>query len=61
VARGLFAEPRIYDVLLRFSTNPGDMLADNVSSPRGLALKVLGISDEKRRRTQGKQHKTLFV
>ena len=31
---------------MRFSTNPGDMLADNVSSPRGLALKVLNVEGE---------------
>lgn len=41
LAQGLFAEPRTFEALLRFSTNPGDMLADNVSSPRGLAVKVL--------------------
>ncbi len=45
--QGLFAEPRSYPVILRFSTNPGDMLADNVSSPRGLALKVLNVEGEK--------------
>lgn len=41
LAQGLFAEPRTFEALMRFSTNPGDMLADNVSSPRGLAIKVL--------------------
>ena len=45
-AQGLFAEPRTYDALMRFSTNPGDMLADNVSSPRGLAIKILGAPGE---------------
>lgn len=43
LAQGLFAQPRSYPVILRFSTNPGDILADNVSSPRGLALKVLNV------------------
>lgn len=46
LAQGLFAEPKTYDVLMRFSTNPGDMLADNVSSPRGLAIKVMGVEGE---------------
>lgn len=46
LAQGMFAQPRTYDALLRFSTNPGDMLADNVSSPRGLAIKVLGVEGE---------------
>jgi catalase len=31
---------------MRFSTNPGDLLADNVSSPRGLAVKILEVSGE---------------
>ena len=41
LAQGLFASPGGYPVVMRFSTNPGDLLADNVSSPRGLAVKVL--------------------
>jgi hypothetical protein len=45
-AQGLFAEPRTFSALMRFSTNPGDLLADNVSSPRGLAIKVLGAPGE---------------
>ena len=47
LAQGLFAEPKNYPVVMRFSTNPGDLLADNVSSPRGLALKVLNVSGDK--------------
>ena len=43
LAQGLFAEPATYDAILRFSTTPGDILNDNVSSPRGAALKVLGV------------------
>jgi len=46
LAQGLFAQPGTYPVVMRFSTNPGDLLADNVSSPRGLAVKVLGVSGE---------------
>jgi hypothetical protein len=47
LAQGLFADPGNHDALLRFSTNPGDMLADNVSSPRGLAVKVFGAKGDK--------------
>ena len=47
LAQGLFAQPGSHSVILRFSTNPGDMLADSVSSPRGLAIKVLGAKGEK--------------
>ena len=47
LAQGLFATPGEYDVILRFSTNPGDLLADNVSSPRGLAIKILNVEGDK--------------
>jgi hypothetical protein len=43
LAQGLYAEPATYDALLRFSTTPGDILHDNVSAPRGVALKVLNV------------------
>ncbi len=46
LAQGLFAQPGSYPVLMRFSTNPGDLLADTVSSPRGLAIKVLNVPGE---------------
>ena len=46
LAQGLFAQPASYPVLLRLSTNPGDLLADDVSSPRGFAVKVLGVPGE---------------
>ncbi|RXH56131.1 catalase family protein [Granulicella sibirica] len=47
LAQGLFAKAGAHPVILRFSTNPGDLLADNVSSPRGLAVKVLKVEGEK--------------
>jgi catalase len=46
LAQGLFANPGSYPVILRFSTNPGDLLADSVSSPRGLAIKILNVPGE---------------
>jgi hypothetical protein len=46
-AQGLFAVPGDHDAILRFSTNPGDVLDDAVSVPRGLALKVLAVSGER--------------
>ena len=46
LAQGLFAQAGSYPVILRFSTNPGDLLADSVSSPRGLAIKILGVPGE---------------
>ncbi|GAA6118422.1 catalase family protein [Acidovorax sp. FG27] len=43
LAQGLFAQPGSYDAIMRFSTNPGDVLDDKVSLPRGLGLKILGV------------------
>lgn len=40
--QGLFAEAGSYDAILRLSTNPGDILSDSISSPRGWAIKILG-------------------
>ncbi|WP_415266896.1 catalase family protein [Acidovorax sacchari] len=42
LAQGLFARPGTHDVVMRLSSTPGDLLDDSVSTPRGLALKVLG-------------------
>ncbi len=47
LAQGVFAQPKTYPVVLRFSTNPGDILDDTVSSPRGLALKIIGVEGER--------------
>ena len=41
--QGLFAKPGNYDVVMRLSTNAGDILDDSVSLPRGVALKVIGV------------------
>jgi hypothetical protein len=46
LTQGLFATAESHPVILRFSTNPGDLLADSVSSPRGLAIKVLNVAGE---------------
>jgi len=41
--QGAFATPGTMPVFLRFSTNPGDILDDKVSTPRGLAIKIVGV------------------
>ncbi len=46
-AQGLFAVPRSYPVAIRISTSPGDLLDDRVSTPRGFALKVIGVDGER--------------
>jgi len=43
LAQGAFARPATLPVYLRLSTNPGDILDDKVSTPRGLALKIVGV------------------
>ncbi|KPN17083.1 hypothetical protein AO715_03065 [Xanthomonas sp. Mitacek01] len=47
LAQGLFATPATYPALLRVSTSPGDPIHDNVSLPRGLALKVIGVDGDR--------------
>lgn len=42
-AQGLFAKAGRYGAVLRLSTIPGDMLSDKVSTPRGAALKIIGV------------------
>ncbi|HKS12220.1 MAG TPA: catalase family protein [Pseudomonas sp.] len=43
LAQGAFARPVTLPAYLRLSTNPGDILDDKVSTPRGLALKIVGV------------------
>ena len=47
LAQGLFAQPGRFPVVMRFSTIPGDLLDDAVSTPRGLAIKVFGVEGER--------------
>jgi hypothetical protein len=44
--QGLFARPGSYGAIMRFSTNPGDILSDHISTPRGLAIKIIGVEGE---------------
>jgi hypothetical protein len=43
LAQGIFAEPQRYEAVIRLSTTPGDLLHDTVSTPRGMALKILDV------------------
>jgi hypothetical protein len=47
LAQGIFARSGEHPALLRISTNPGDMLDDSISLPRGVALKVLDVEGER--------------
>ena len=53
LAQGLFAKPGRYPVVMRFSTLPGDILDDSVSTPRGLAIKVIGVEGERLEGSEG--------
>jgi hypothetical protein len=53
LAQGLFAAPGEYQAVIRISTNPGDILDDSISVPRGLALKVLGVEGERLEGSEG--------
>ena len=44
--QGLFAKPASYSAVMRFSSEPGDVLSDHISTPRGLAIKVIGVEGE---------------
>ena len=44
--QGLFATPASYGAVMRFSSEPGDVLSDHISTPRGLAIKVVGVEGE---------------
>ncbi|MCY6494038.1 catalase family protein [Leptolyngbya sp. GGD] len=47
LAQGLFREPRTYPVMIRFSSVPGDILPDSLSTFRGMAIKVIGVEEPK--------------
>jgi len=47
LAQGLFARAGTHRAVLRLSTSPGDVLDDKVSTPRGMAIKVLDVPGER--------------
>lgn len=47
LAQGLFARPGQHAAFLRLSTNAGDILDDTIALPRGLALKVCGVTGDR--------------
>src|ERR1700755_2398821 len=53
LAQGLFATPGRYPVVMRFSTVPGDILVDSVSTPRGLSVKIIDLKAERLSRSEG--------
>lgn len=61
LAQGLFAKPGSHEVLLRLSTNAGDVLPDSVSLPRGLAMKVFGVVGERLPGSEGTAQDFIMV
>jgi catalase len=47
LAQGIFAKPGRYPIVMRLSTIPGDILDDSVSTPRGMAVKIIGVEGER--------------
>jgi len=47
LAQGMFATPGDHKIVMRFSTNAGDILPDTISLPRGLALKVMDVDGDR--------------
>ncbi len=47
LAQGMFAAGGSYDAVMRFSTNAGDLLDDAIRLPRGVAIKVMGVSGDR--------------
>lgn len=61
LAQGLFATPGEHEVLMRISTNAGDVLDDSVSLPRGLAIKVLDVAGERLPGAEGRTQDFIMV
>ena len=47
LAQGVFARPGPYPVVIRLSTTPGDILDDSVSTPRAMAVKIVGVEGDR--------------
>jgi hypothetical protein len=60
-AQGLFASPGEHELLLRMSTNAGDILPDTIGLPRGLAIKVLDVDGERLPGAEGRTQDFVMV
>lgn len=47
LAQGVFAHPGRYDAIIRLSTVPGEILPDAFGTPRGFAIKLIGVDGER--------------
>ena len=53
LAQGIFARPGMLPVVMRLSTTPGDILPDDISTPRAMAIKIIGVEGERLPGTEG--------
>jgi len=53
LAQGLFAKAGTYPVVARISSQPGDVLPDSVSTPRGFAIKIGEVEGERLQGAEG--------
>jgi hypothetical protein len=60
-AQGLFAKPGQHRVLIRLSTNAGDILPDVISLPRGIALKVFDVTGERLPGSEGSAQDFIMI
>ncbi|MGW8278507.1 catalase family protein [Sphingomonas aurantiaca] len=61
LAQGLFATPGAHKVLIRLSTNAGDILPDVISLPRGLAMKVFDVEGDRLPGSEGNAQDFIMV
>lgn len=61
LAQGMFARPGRHGAIIRISTNPGDLLHDAISVPRGLALKIIGVEGDRLDGAEGQTQDFIFV
>lgn len=61
LAQGLFATTGKHQVYIRLSTNAGDILPDDISLPRGLAMKVLDVAGERLPGAEGETQDFVMV
>lgn len=47
LAQGVFAGSATYPAVVRVSINPSDVMDDSISAPRGIAVKLIGVSGER--------------
>lgn len=59
--QGLFAEAASFDAVMRLSTTPGDLLPDRVSTPRGVALKILDVPGARLEGSEGQRSQDFIM